>query len=335
MIELSQVSVRFEGRGRSVEAVRDVSLRVARGEIFGIVGTSGAGKSTLVRTVNLLTRPTSGAVRIGGVDVTGLDGEALREVRRGIGMVFQHFNLMHARTAAQNVAFALRVAGRPAGEIARRVPEILRRVGLEGHGERYPAQLSGGQKQRVGIARALANDPAILLCDEPTSALDLETTASILELLRDIHRERGITMVVITHEMEVVKAICDRVAVMADGSVVEQATVYEVFASPRHEATRQLVARTQVLDLPERLLDGTHGRIVKISYRGERAEEPLISDVSRRFDVRVNILHGRIEYVGGHAIGLLVAGISGPPAEVEKATVHIRERSAGLEVLHG
>jgi D-methionine transport system ATP-binding protein len=334
MIELEQVSVRFASRGRTVEAVRDVSLRVGRGEVFGIVGKSGAGKSTLVRTVNLLTRPTHGKVRIDGVDVTAFDGEALRKVRRGIGMIFQHFNLMHARTAAENVAFALRVAGRPAAEIERRVPELLERVGLAGQGEAYPAQLSGGQKQRVGIARAIANDPAILLCDEPTSALDLETTASILDLLRDINRERGITLVVITHEMEVVKAICDRVAVMADGAVVEEGSVYDTFASPRHELTRQLVARTQALELPERLLDGAHGRIVKISYRGVRAEEPLISEASRRFDVRLNILHGRIEYVGGHAIGLLVAGITGPPAEVEKATAYLRDRAAGLEVLH-
>jgi D-methionine transport system ATP-binding protein len=334
MIQLEQVSVRFEGRGRSVEAVRDVSLRVGRGEVFGIVGKSGAGKSTLVRTVNLLTRPSAGTVRIDGVDVTAFDGEALRQVRRGIGMIFQHFNLMHARTAAENVAFALRVAGRPAPEIARRVPELLSRVGLAGHGDAYPAQLSGGQKQRVGIARALANDPAILLCDEPTSALDLETTASILDLLRDINRERGITLVVITHEMEVVKAICDRVAVMDDGAVVEEGKVYSIFAAPRHELTRQLVARTQALELPDRLLDGTHGRIVKITYRGERAEEPIISEASRRFDVRLNILHGRIEYVGGHAIGLLVAGITGPPAEVEKATAYLRDQAAGLEVLH-
>jgi D-methionine transport system ATP-binding protein len=334
MIQLEQVSVRFEGRGRTVEAVRDVSLRVGRGEVFGIVGKSGAGKSTLVRTVNLLTRPARGTVRIDGVDVTAFDGEALRRVRRGIGMIFQHFNLMHARTAAENVAFALRVAGRPTTEIGRRVPELLRRVGLEGHGDAYPAQLSGGQKQRVGIARALANDPAILLCDEPTSALDLETTASILDLLRDINRERGITLVVITHEMEVVKAICDRVAVMDGGAVVEEGTVYGIFASPRQELTRQLVARTQALELPERLLDGTHGRIVKITYRGERAEEPVISEASRRFDVRLNILHGRIEYVGGHAIGLLVAGITGPPAEVDRATAYLRDQAAGLEVLH-
>jgi D-methionine transport system ATP-binding protein len=334
MIELEQVSVRFASRGRTVEAVRDVSLRVGRGEVFGIVGKSGAGKSTLVRTVNLLTRPSHGKVRIDGVDVTAFDGEALRKVRRGIGMIFQHFNLMHARTAAENVAFALRVAGRPAAEIERRVPELLERVGLAGQGEAYPAQLSGGQKQRVGIARALANEPGILLCDEPTSALDLETTASILDLLRAIHRDLGITMVVITHEMDVVKALCDRVAVMDGGSVVEEGTLYEVFASPRHEVTRKLVARTQALELPERLLDGTHGRILRISYRGERAEEPVVSEASRRFDVRVNILHGRIEYVGGHAIGTLIAGVTGTPGQVEQATAWIRERVAALEIVH-
>jgi D-methionine transport system ATP-binding protein len=215
------------------------------------------------------------------------------------------------------------------------VLELLQLVGLEDKAFAYPARLSGGQKQRVGIARALASSPEILLCDEPTSALDLETTAAILELLRDIHRKLRITIVLITHEMAVVKAVCDRVAVMKDGAVVELGAVYDVFASPKDDYTRQLVRRNLALDMPERLLDGSRGTILKIVYRGPQAEEPLISDTARRFDVQVNILHGRIEYIGGHPLGALVAGVDGPPAEVGKALAFIRSRAADVEVLHG
>jgi D-methionine transport system ATP-binding protein len=256
-------------------------------------------------------------------------------MRRGIGMVFQHFNLLHARTVFDNVAFPLVVAGQPREAIARRVPELLGLVGLEDKARAYPAQLSGGQKQRVGIARALATQPRILLCDEPTSALDLETTGATLALLDDLHRRLGFTMVVITHEMEVVKALCDRVAVMARGEIVEQGTVYDVFASPRHELTRQLVARTQGLSLPPRLLDGSRGRVVKVLFRGATAEEPIVSEASRRFDVKVNILHGRIEYIGGHPIGVLVVGLEGPAASVAQALAFMRASTAGVEELHG
>lgn len=335
MIELSNVAVRFAAPGGVLEAVKDVSLRVERGEVFGIVGSSGAGKSTLVRTINLLERPTQGTVRIDGVDITGVSGERLRQVRRGIGMVFQHFNLLHARTVFDNVALALRIADVPRPEIRRRVEELLQLVGLQDKASVYPAKLSGGQKQRVGIARALANSPGIVLCDEPTSALDLETTGAILDLLRDINQKLGITLVVITHEMSVVKAICDRVAVMSEGRVVELGTVYDTFAHPRHEFTRTLVARTLDLHMPARLLDGSCGLVLKILYRGEQAEEPLISETAKRFDVRVNILHGRIEYIGGHPLGALVAGLEGPPPMVQEALAFIRSRASDVEVLHG
>ena len=335
MIELEHIGVRFEGPAGGVEAVKDVSLRIERGEVFGIVGTSGAGKSTLVRTINLLQRPSRGTVRVEGVDITAFRGEPLRAVRRRIGMVFQHFNLLHSRSVFGNVALPLVIARRPRAEIARRVPELLDLVGLADKADAWPAQLSGGQKQRVGIARALACSPETLLCDEPTSALDIETTAAILNLLGDLHRKLGITVVVITHEMAVVKAICDRVAVMNDGEVVELGTVYDVFASPRHPFTRGLVARTLDLDLPERLLDGSRGRILKIVYRGSPGEEPLISDASRQFGVRINILHGRIEYVGGHPIGVIIAGVDGTPDEVERALAFIRSRATDVEVLHG
>jgi D-methionine transport system ATP-binding protein len=232
------------------------------------------------------------------------------------------------------VAFALKVAGRSKKEIAWRVPELLALVGLEDKAEAFPAKLSGGQKQRVGIARALANSPKVLLCDEPTSALDLETTASILELLRDINRRLGITVVIITHEMAVVKAVCDRIAVMQDGEVVESGAVYEVFSQPQHEFTRQLVERTLNLELPARLLgERAGGRILKIFYRGSWAEEPVISETVRQFGVRINILHGHIEYIGGVPLGVLVVAIEGGQEPVEMSVSFIASRTERLEVV--
>lgn len=334
MIELRNVNVHFAGAGGAVEAVRDVSLRIGRGEVFGIVGASGAGKSTLVRTINLLERPSSGTVHVDGVDVTGFRGAELRAHRLRTGMIFQHFNLIHARTVYDNVAFALKVAGRTKKEIARRVPELLAVVGLEDKADAFPAKLSGGQKQRVGIARALANSPKVLLCDEPTSALDLETTASILELLRDINRRLGITVVIITHEMAVVKAVCDRIAVMRDGEVVESGAVYDVFSQPGHEFTRQLVERTLNLELPSRLLgERPEGRVLKIFYRGSWAEEPVISETVRQFGVRINILHGHIEYIGGAPLGVLVVALEGKAEPVDMSVAFIASRTERLEVL--
>jgi D-methionine transport system ATP-binding protein len=334
MIQLTDVQVRFDGPQGLIEAVKNVSLHIGRQDIFGIVGASGAGKSTLVRTINLLERPTSGVVFVDGVDVTGFRGAELRAHRLRTGMIFQHFNLIHARTVFDNVAFALKVAGRSKKEIAWRVPELLALVGLEDKAEAFPAKLSGGQKQRVGIARALANSPKVLLCDEPTSALDLETTASILELLRDINRRLGITVVIITHEMAVVKAVCDRIAVMQDGEVVESGAVYEVFSQPQHEFTRQLVERTLNLELPARLLgERAGGRILKIFYRGSWAEEPVISETVRQFGVRINILHGHIEYIGGVPLGVLVVAIEGGQEPVEMSVSFIASRTERLEVV--
>jgi D-methionine transport system ATP-binding protein len=333
MIQLTNIQVRFDGAHGSVEAVKDVSLHIGRGEIFGIVGTSGAGKSTLLRTINLLERPTGGSVSIGGINVTGFTGADLRALRLRTGMIFQQFNLINTRTVFNNVAFALKVAGQSKSDIALRVPELLALVGLTDKADAYPAQLSGGQKQRVGIARALANSPQLLLCDEPTSALDLETTSSILELLKEINRTLGITIVIITHEMTVVKAICDRVAVMSDGKIVEQGSVYDLFADPQHDVTRQLVARTLNLDLPLRLIEGNKSRILKLHYRGQRAEEPIISETIRSFGVQVNILHGQIEYIGGQPLGSLVVALEGDTDTVYQAIDYIGRQTAGVEVI--
>lgn len=331
MINLIDIQVRFAGTQGAIEAVKDVSLHIGRQEIFGIVGTSGAGKSTLLRTINLLERPTGGSLIIDGTDVTGFTGVELRTLRLRTGMIFQQFNLINAKSVFGNIAFALKVAGRTKDEIAVRVPELLALVGLTDKADAYPAQLSGGQKQRVGIARALANSPQVLLCDEPTSALDLETTSSILELLKEINQTLGITIVIITHEMAVVKAICGRVAVMDAGEIVEEGTVYDIFANPQHEFTRQLVARSLNLDLPQRLREETGGRIFKLHYRGQRAEEPVISETIRRFGVQVNILHGQIEYIGGQPLGALVISLDGDPEVVEQATLYIGSQIAGLE----
>ncbi|MBA0208504.1 methionine ABC transporter ATP-binding protein [Pectobacterium brasiliense] len=338
MIQLEGVSVDFsQGKQPENRAVDNVSLHIQRGEVYGIVGTSGAGKSTLLRTINLLQRPTAGRVLVNGVLISELAGQPLREQRQKIGMIFQHFNLMQTRTVAENVAFSLKAAGKSSVDIAARVPEILNVVGLTDKASSYPAQLSGGQKQRVGIARAIANDPEVLLCDEPTSALDLETSAAILALLKEINETLGITIVLISHEMSVIKAVCDRVAVMTGGQVVEEGDVFDIFATPQHPFTRQLVSHTLDLALPPRLLVDLKGTLLKILFVGESAEQPVLSDVAMRFGVSVNILHGKIEYIGNRALGILIALLAHPsdPGKVTEAVAHIQVRTANVEVLHG
>lgn len=338
MIEIDKVCVDFPaGRGPTTRAVDDVSLRIAPGEIFGIVGTSGAGKSTLLRTLNALQRPSQGSIKINGVEISALEGVTLRRARQRIGMIFQHFNLMHTRTVAQNVAFSLKAAGWERGKIAPRVAEILELVGLADKANRYPVQLSGGQKQRVGIARAIANHPDVLLCDEPTSALDLETSATILALLKQINDTLGITIVLITHEMNVIKTICDRVAVMSGGKVVEMGEVFDIFAHPQHAFTQQLVSHTLNLTLPERLQQHLPGQLLKILFIGDSAEQPVLSDAAIQFSVAVNILHGKIEYLGERALGILVVQLTAPdnPTAVDAAVDYIRNRTARVEVIRG
>jgi D-methionine transport system ATP-binding protein len=343
MIQLENISVDFTVRGLSVQAVDNVSLSIARGEVFGIVGASGAGKSTLLRVINLLERPGAGRVRVAGEDITDLRGGELRRARQKIGMIFQHFNLMQNRTVYDNAAYALRVAGKSKADIARRVPEILRLVGLEDKAQAYPAQLSGGQKQRVGIARAVANHPEVLLCDEPTSALDLETSAAILDLLKEINARLGITIVLISHEMAVIKKICTRVAVMEGGHVVEQGEAYDIFATPQHPFTRQLVEHTLNLELPPHLVDDRQGTILKVLFLGDKAEEGVLSTASIRHGVAVNILHGRIEYIGHRAVGLLVVLLTDSPEapaglpfplRLQDALSYIGSQASHIEVLH-
>jgi D-methionine transport system ATP-binding protein len=334
MITFNDVGVTFKNKGRIVNAVKNASFEIENGEIFGIVGTSGAGKSTLLRTINMLQRPTKGKVFIGGKDITPIKGSELRILRTKIGMVFQHFNLISNKTVSENIAFAMKAAGRSKFEINNRVSEVLELVGLTDRANAYPSTLSGGQKQRVGIARAIANNPDILLCDEATSALDLETTNSILLLLKEINRKLGITTVLISHEMHVIKTICDRVAVMTDGNVVELDEVFNIFSHPKHPYTQSLVNHTINLELPPRLLLPDGNRILKIIYSGDKAEEAVLSETIRSFKVDINILHGKIEYITNKPFGILIVQIKGEKDDVKKAELHIKQRTFKVEVIN-
>jgi len=335
MVNLKNISVTFKVKGREIQAVRDVDLQIHKGEIFGIVGTSGAGKSTLLRTINLLEKPTNGSVFIKGTDITGFKDKDLREVRQGIGMIFQHFNLIHTKTVYDNIAFPMKVSGKSRKEIAERVPELLNLVGLSDKIHAYPSKLSGGQKQRVGIARAVANRPEILLCDEPTSALDLETTKSILDLIKRINEELGITVILISHEMDVIKTVCTRVAVMSSGQVVELNPAYEIFADPANPVTRDFVGYSLNLEIPEKILKKIKGPVIKIKYSGEAALKPVLSDAVRIFKTKINILHGKIEYIDGKPIGILIITVSGKKSEINNIINFFSKNKLDVEVLHG
>ena len=312
VIELNDVSVTFHEGGRTVEAVKHVNISVEKGEIFGIVGFSGAGKSTLVRTVNLLERPTGGHVVIDGNDITALKGSQLSDLRKKIGFIFQGFNLITNVTVGKNIEFALKAGGYPKAQWSARIRELLALVGLENKIDSYPSSLSGGQKQRVSIARALANKPEILLCDEATSALDLETTEGILALLQRINRELGITIVFITHQLDVAKQIFDRVAVMENGVVVEQGNTFDVFSAPKHPTTKALVERYLGIAVPPQLVPSLPaGTIVELRYKGDAALEPLISQVAQDYGVSIDVLHANVEYFGSQAIGILIVLVSG------------------------
>ena len=338
MLERRGLAVRgLEATLGGHQVLRGVSLEVAPGEIFGIVGRSGAGKSTLLRCVNLLERPDSGTVSVLGQEMTRLDDAALRSARRGIGMVFQHFNLLSARTVAGNIAFPLEIAGIPRAEREARVAELLPLVGLEARRDAYPAQLSGGQKQRVGIARALASRPRVLLCDEATSALDPETTGEILALLRSIRDRLDLTVLLITHEMAVVKAICDRVAVMEAGRVIEQGRVFDVFTRPRHPTTRRFVAEVIGHVVPPGTLaqlpppnPGEERRLLQVLFAGPSSTRAVVSEASRRFGLDLNIVSGRIDAIGAEPYGLMALAAYGPPPVVAEATAWMR--GLGLDV---
>ncbi|MGE5578393.1 MAG: methionine ABC transporter ATP-binding protein [Syntrophothermus sp.] len=341
MIRIVNVTKVFESGGARVEALKGVSLEVAKGEIYGIIGLSGAGKSTLIRCINMLERPQSGSIYIGDQDVTLLGEKELRAARREIGMIFQHFNLLSSRTVFGNVAFPLEIAGVPRPEIRRRVTELLEMVGLAEKADAYPAQLSGGQKQRVGIARALANRPKVLLSDEATSALDPQTTASILELLRDINKRLGITIVLITHEMNVIKEICDTVAVIENGQIIERGPVREVFTNTRTKTAREFIKGVMQSEIPEEVRThrlvlanrGFEGEIVRISFMGEAAGKPIISSLVREFDLDANILYGKIDHFKEIPFGMLVVELTGKNGTVKKGIDHLKALGLECEVL--
>ena len=333
MVEFKNVSVEFTQNNKKVTAVRNVSFRVEKGDIFGIVGGSGAGKSTLLRTINLLQSVSQGDVLVNGSSVVKYKGSQLRELRKNIGMIFQHFNLAENKTVSQNIAFALKTAGWKREQIEKRVNELLDFVKLSDKADSYPSKLSGGQKQRVAIARALANNTDILLCDEPTSALDAETTASVLELLREANEKLGVTIIIITHELDVVKSICNKTAVMSDGEVVEIGEVYKVFTAPESDFTKQLIAHTQNFEIPPEIRNAISGSVIKLTYLGEKAAEPVLSKTAADYNVRYNILHGRIEYIGSKPLGILYVNITGEASDVAQAVSKLRESVYSTEVI--
>ena len=327
MIRLQGVTKRFRSAAGERTALDGVDLEIEVGEIFGVVGRSGAGKSTLVRTINLLERPDAGRVFVDGQEITALPPAGLRAARRRIGMIFQHFNLLNAKTIAENVAFPLRLEGRRGAEVDRRVAELLERLGLAEHARKHPAQLSGGQKQRVGIARALATEPKVLLCDEATSALDPETTEDILTLLDQLNRELGLTIVLITHQMEVVRRVCDRVAVMKDGRVVEQGATADVFLHPQHETTRAMLAEGE--EAFDASVVPAGARLAKLTFRGAATYEPELSRVARSVGVDYSILSGRISRIRGEPYGQLTVAFTGGDAEA--AVARLTDRGVRVE----
>jgi D-methionine transport system ATP-binding protein len=336
MIEITNLTKEYKTKKGYVKGVDDVTLSIERGEIYGIVGYSGAGKSSLLRCINLLERPTSGTITVDGTDLTSLKGEKLRLARLKIGMIFQHFYLISQKTVYENIAFSLKAAKTPADQINSRVEELLSMVGLSDKRDVYPSQLSGGQKQRVGIARALANNPKVLLCDEATSALDPTTTKSILNLLKKINRELNITIILITHEMNVVKEICNRMAIMQQGKVIEEGSVYEIFANPQTELANEFIKSVVSFDVPKAILQKCSGTIVKVTFKGDVAGEGVISDTLQQFDVKGNFLHGSIEYIQEIPLGIFIMELNGHKAEINKALQFIENRSAQVEVLqHG
>lgn len=341
MISLKSVSKTFAGTfksGSAVKAVDQVSLSIEKGEIFGIIGYSGAGKSTLIRMLNGLEKPTTGEVMVAGKNMAKIKGAELRKARMEISMIFQHFNLLWSRTVSENIEFPLEIAGVPSKERKKRVKDLIHLVGLDGREEAYPSQLSGGQKQRVGIARALANNPKVLLCDEATSALDPQTTDDILELLVDINKRLGLTIVLITHEMHVIRKICHRVAVMEKGHVAESGEVLNVFKHPSAAITKRFVQQVtepeETKETVAHLLENyPTGKVVQLAFIGESAETPVLSDVIRTFKIDVNILQGKISQTQNGSYGTLFIHVDGEEAEVQKAISYLQSQDIGVEVM--
>lgn len=335
MIKFNNVSKVFESGGKKIEALKDIQLTVDKGDIFGVIGLSGAGKSTLIRTVNLLEVPTSGEVTVDGLNLSKLSDKELRQAKKNIGMIFQHFNLLDSKTVFENIAMPLLLSKKPKKEIKPRVEELLQFVGLEDKSRSYPDQLSGGQKQRVGIARALATNPSILLCDEATSALDPQTTESILKLLKKINEEYQITILIITHEMDVIKQICNRVAVMEAGEIIETGSVFDIFSNPQTGTAKNFVRSVVREEIPQSVYDllendEHYNEILKIEFLGLNSGQYVISDVAKRYDIETRILFGNFTELQGIPFGHLIVELIGAEAEIERAKAYISGQKVNM-----
>ncbi len=342
MIKLSHIEKTYDSPSGPVKALKGIDLEIARGEIYGIIGLSGAGKSTLVRCINMLERPTSGQVFVDGKELTKMSASELREARKDIGMIFQHFNLLSSATVYENIAFPLKLAGAAADEIEKKVQPLLKLVGLEAKAHQYPSQLSGGQKQRVGIARALASEPKVLLCDEATSALDPQTTKAILELIRDINRKLQLTVVVITHEMQVVKDICDKVAVIDQGVIAEQGSVIDIFTNPQQPITKEFISVLLSNDLPAAFRGSIVSQepapdaylLVRLTFIGERADDPVIAGMIRNFpEVETTMLFGNLDQIRSTPFGRMIIGLTGPHERVQEALAYLQAKDLKEEVI--
>lgn len=346
MIKLKNIVQTYKTtNGQEFVALNDVSVHIERGEIFGIIGRSGAGKSTLVRCINLLNRPNQGSIEVDGQNLLLLNEDQLREARRSIGMIFQHFNLLSSRTVYENVALPLELIGMPQEQIAERITPLIELVGLLEHQNKYPSQLSGGQKQRVGIARALANNPKVLLSDEATSALDPETTIATLRLLKKINKTLGVTIVMITHEMQVIKQICDRVIVMNKGEIVEEGRVVDIFSSPQADTTKALIGNVMARDLPQSIIERVQEErknsqnahdvhLLRLVFVGREVTHPVISQCSRTFNVDFNILRASVDDIHGRSLGTLTVMLNTPTRTYYKLIEYIRQNGVTVEELN-
>lgn len=340
MIKLLGIEKTYD-RGK-VHALKGIDLEIARGEIYGIIGLSGAGKSTLVRCINMLERPTGGKVFVDGQDMTTLSESQLREARKSIGMIFQHFNLLSSATVYDNIAFPLKLSGKSEADIEKKVRPLLELVGLKDKANQYPSQLSGGQKQRVGIARALANDPKVLLCDEATSALDPQTTKSILALIKDINKKLALTVVVITHEMQVIKDICDKVAVISEGVIAERGSVLDVFTNPRHDITKEFISVLLSNELPAAFRGNEISQdrtpesllLLRLIFLGETADDPVLAQMIRTCaGVECTMLFGNLDEIHGVPFGRFIVGLSGEDAAINSALTFLSGEDVRVEVI--
>jgi D-methionine transport system ATP-binding protein len=340
MISIRNLSKYYKTKYQEIVALKDINLEIKPKEIFGIIGRSGAGKSTLIRCVNGLESPSSGKILIEGTCLTSMNSTQLRNARRQIGMIFQHFNLLQSRNVFENIALPLELVGMPTTQIYNRVNELLTLTHLENHTKQYPHQLSGGQKQRVAIARALANSPKVLLCDEATSSLDPSSTLSILELLRSINYELGITILLITHEMDVVKTICDRVAILHESQIIEECNVIELFTNPKTQVAKDLVRASSRMEIPRPVKEmlqknatKNSGTILRIAYQGTSASQPILSYLIQQYRIIINILQGYIETIQDQVVGVMIVEVMGDKPNVEKSIQFLEQNGLHVEIL--